>query len=211
MSTEQGIDVAWPQGARYNWHQWAGKIQFGMAKATEGTALPDPDFKNNWDAMWWLQPDHRLPRFAYHFFHAAQDPGDQAEYFTDVVKAHGLLPGDNLVADFEPTDPDTGLNDDVQPARFAELAVGFLRHCNQLAPGHRILPYMNPSFAAAGHSAGMQSWYLWVADYDVTRPAVPEPWTQWTFWQRGATPVDLDVFNGDHDHLLAFTRMPAAR
>jgi hypothetical protein len=42
-----GIDVAWPQGARYNSAQWAGKIAFAAAKATEaeateGAAFIDP-------------------------------------------------------------------------------------------------------------------------------------------------------------------------
>lgn len=202
--TEQGIDVSNAQGARFAWGLQRGRIQFGAAKATEGLGFLDPDFGRNWDAMWRLQDDHRLPRFAYHFFHPGLDPREQAQVFVSTVRAHGLLAGDNLMADFEVTD---GL----PPAVVAGRGVQFLRHCNELAPGHRVLPYMSPSFAAAGHSAGMESWHLWVADYGVPRPAVPAPWSSWAFWQRGDSPIDTDVFNGTHEQLLEFCRMPCRR
>ena len=55
MSQPQGIDVAYPQGPDYDWRQWRGKISFGMCKATEGLTITDPDFVNNWNAMWELE------------------------------------------------------------------------------------------------------------------------------------------------------------
>lgn len=204
MADEQGIDVAWPQGAHFPWEYEKDKIVFGMAKATEGTSLTDPDFGHNWDAMWWLRPDHRLPRFAYHFFRPNQDPVAQAVHFTATVKAHGLLPGDNLVMDLE-------VSDGLDAVPVAARGVTFLRTVNDLAPGHRVLVYTMPSFAEAGNCAGMGSWHLWIANYGVERPAVPEPWKDWTFWQSGDSPVDTDVFNGDEAALLEFCRMPATR
>jgi lysozyme len=207
MTEPHGIDVAWPQGARYNWAQWAGKIGFGMCKATEGATLIDPDFAGNWVAM--LEMDRVMPRFAYHFFHAADDPIAQARHFVSTVQGAELLAGDNFVADFEAT---SGLlNDGVPSAEFAERGVAFLHEVNALAPGHRVLPYMNPSFARAGNSAGMGAWYLWVADYGVLSPDVPPPWTTWTFWQTGSDPQDTDVFGGNEAELLAFCRMPQER
>jgi len=203
MSTE-GIDVAWPQGAHFPWEFQKDKIAFGMCKATEGTGLADPDFAPNWDAMWWLRPDHRLPRFAYHFFRPNLDPAAQAAYFVARVKAHGLMPGDNLVMDLE-------VDDGLDHAAVAARGTEFLRHVNELAPGHRVLVYTFVSFAEAGNCAGMDPWYLWIADYGVSRPAVPAPWSQWTFWQNGDSPQDTDVFNGDGAALLAFCRMPDRR
>ena len=205
--TVRGLDVSRWQGD----YTWPRDISFGMCKATEGTSYTDPEFEHNWDAMWELREDRRLPRFAYHFFHAAQDPEGQAEHLVTTVKAHGLLPGDNFTWDFEATDPDSGLNDDVAPDVAARRAVTGLQAVNRLAPGHRILPYMDPAFGAAGHSAGMVAWYLWVADYGVPQPAVPQPWDRWTFWQDDATQVDTDQFNGTAEQLLAFTRMPDKR
>jgi GH25 family lysozyme M1 (1,4-beta-N-acetylmuramidase) len=203
----QGIDVSNWQGA-FDWPAWQGKISFAAAKATEGDADTDEEFARNWAGMWDL--DRRMPRFAYHYFHASLDPVIQAVHLVATVRAHGLLPGDNFLWDLESTARD-GLNDGQPPAVTAERAREGLRKVNELAPGHRVLTYMSPSFALTGHSEGLGAWHLWDADYGVLRPAVPEPWSQWTFWQHSETPVDLDVFNGSRDALLAFTRMPDKR
>jgi len=59
---------------------------------------------------------------------------------------------------------------------------------------------------------------LWVANYGVTSPAVPAPWTNWTLWQYtpsgpaeeyGVDPafqkgIDLNRFNGTREEYLAF-------
>jgi lysozyme len=209
MSTEpQGIDVAYPQGPHYNWKQWKGKISFGMCKVTEGLTITDPDFVNNWNGMWEL--NRMMPRFGYHFFHAADDPAEQAARLVSAVRAHGLLPGDNLVLDLEPTRTD-GSNDGVAAATVAQRARTCLNHANSLAPGHRVLVYTNPSFAGTGACAGLSPWFLWVAHYGVSAPAVPRPWSTWTFWQYSDTPVDTDRFHGTEAQLLTFTRMPKTR
>ena len=206
----QGIDVSSWQGS-FDWPAWRGKVGFAMAKATEGDAITDPDFGTNWGGMWALQADHRLPRFAYSYFHASLDPVAQAAHLVATVKGHGLLPGDNLVLDLEETVSGSGENDGIPAARCAPLAVQCLREINELAPGHRVLPYLNPSWAKAGGSAGMASWYLWLADYGVPAPTAPAPWDRATFWQYTDQPIDGDRFLGDEDQLLAFTRMPDKR
>jgi lysozyme len=201
---EQGIDVAWPQGAHFPWAAEAGKIQFGMCKATEGATLLDPDFAANWNGMW--EMDRMMPRFAYHVFDFETSPADQAEFCVTTVKAHGLLPGDNLVLDVS-----DGLTFDLAPEVLAARGVAFLHAANALAPGHRVLVYTDVSFAEAGGCAGMGAWFLWVAEYGVSAPRVPAPWTAWTFWQRSDDGLDLDVFTGTREQLLAFTRMPDKR
>lgn len=207
-SQPQGIDVAYPQGAHYNWKQWKGKISFGMCKVTEGLTITDPDWVNNWNSMWEL--NKLMPRFGYHFFHASDDAGQQAERLVSTIKTHGLLPGDNLVLDLEPTESG-GTNDGVAPATVAQRAQDFLHRANALAPGHRCLVYTNPSFADTGACAGLNAWSLWIADYGVSSPAVPKPWSKWTFWQNGDSPVDTDRFNGTEAELLSFTHMPKSR
>ena len=202
MNEPQGIDISNAQGARWPWAAERGKIAFGMAKATEGLSFTDPDFAANWAAM--LGLNRLMPRFAYHFFHPDQDPTAQAERFVATVKAHGLLPGDNFVLDLETADGMT-------PEFTAGSGVTFLRVVNELAPGHRVLVYTYPAFAEAGNCAGMESWFLWVANYQVKQPAIPAPWTHWSFWQTGESPVDTDVFNGTEAELLTFCRMPKSR
>ena len=203
MSNPQGIDVSAWQGV-FPWQDWAGKLQFAMAKATEGDGFTDPDFGRNWDSMWWLQPDHRLCRFAYSFFHPAQDPVVQAAHLVATVKGHGLLPGDNFVCDLE-------VSDGLPPGEVASRAAVFLRHVNESAPGHRVLVYTFESFAQAGNCAGLDPWFLWIASYGVPQPAVPPPWKAWTFWQTGDQPLDTDRFNGSQEQLNAFCRMPQSR
>ena len=206
--TVRGIDISRWQG-NFDWRAHPG-LQFGMCKATEGHAFSDPQFAHNWGGMWAYQADHRLPRFAYHFFRAAQDPIHQAEFLVLTARHHGLYPGDNFVLDLEATDGD-GSNDGVKPAVAAARAVEFLHTVNAMAPGHRVLVYTDPAFARAGNCAGMGSWYLWIANYLVSKPEVPQPWHDWTFWQDGDSPIDTDRFNGDLAQLLAFTRMPDKR
>lgn len=198
-----GIDVSYAQGARYNWHQWDGKISFGMAKATEGLSITDPDLGENWDAMWAMN-NHRLPRFAYHYFHPAEDAAAQARHFVSTVREHGLLPGDNLVMDLESSGGQ-------HPSIVASRAARFLGMVNGLAPNHRVLVYTNPSFAGDGNCLGLRAWHLWIANYGVLQPQVPREWPSWTFWQAGESPVDTDRFNGTTAELLEFARMPKAR
>lgn len=208
MSTE-GIDVSRWQGI-FDWNAHPG-LAFAMAKAVEGPEQTDAEFGRNWHAMWEYRADHRLPRFAYLFFHAGADPDKQAAHLVGTAREHGLLPGDGFVLDCEETTAGSGENDGIPAAGCARRAVSCLAAINTLAPGHRVLPYMVPAWARAGGSAGMDGWRVWLADYGVTQPDVPPPWNRWTFWQRGDTPVDRDVFDGDVAKLLTFTRMPASR
>lgn len=204
--TEPGIDVAWPQGQRFSWDAYKG-ISFAMCKATEGTGNTDPTFAHNWDSMWWLNATHTVPRFAYHEFHGAEDPVAQAQHLVSTVKTHGLLPGDHFVCVIEESAGNTG----VPAHQVASNGVTFLQHVNALAPGHRVLVCANPSYIQAGNCAGMGSWFLWVEHYGVAKPTVPSPWKTWTFWQKGDSPIDTDVFNGTGEQLLEFCRMPARR
>jgi len=73
------------------------------------------------------------------------------------------------------------------------------------------LPDGRVMVAAAGNCAGLEHWYLWIAHYGVSHPTVPKPWGRWTFWQKGESPVDQDVFNGTEAELLALTHMPRSR
>lgn len=209
MADPTGIDVSYAQGS-FSWGAYRGKISFGMCKVTEGLTITDPDWVHNWNSIWSLNTSHNLPRFAYHFFHASDDPVKQAERLVSTVKTHGLLPGDNFVCDLEATESN-GSNDNVAPATVAARAATFCDKVNALAPHHRILVYTNPSFAEAGNCATLHPWYLWVADYGVSAPAVPKPWSNWKFWQTGDSPVDEDRFNGTKAELLSFTRMPRSR
>jgi len=201
--TEPGIDVSYAQG-KFNWTAQHGHVAFGAAKATEGLTVTDPQFAANWDGMWFLNATHTVPRFAYHFFHPDDDPVAQAEHLVATVKPHGLLAGDNFLCDLE-------TSDGLPAATVAARARTFLAKVNALAPGHRVLVYTNPATAATGACAGLDPWFLWIADYGVSKPVVPRPWSRWTFWQNSGATLDTDRYNGTEAELLAFTRMPKSR
>lgn len=207
--TEPGIDVSFAQG-KFNWTAQHGKVAFAAAKATEGLTITDPQFGNNWDGMWFLNATHTIPRFAYHYFHASDNPEDQAAHLVSTVKKHGLLPGDNLLLDLEATASD-GRNDHIAPATVASRAKACLHAINTLAPNHRVLVYTSPSFAETGACAGLEPWFLWLASYGVSKPTVPAPWKTWTMWQNSGATLDTDRFQGSEAELLAFTRMPKSR
>lgn len=207
---EDGIDVSWAQG-KFNWTAQHGHVAFAAAKATEGLTITDPQFGNNWDGMWFLNGTHTIPRFGYHFFRASDNPEDQAAHLVSTVKAHGLLPGDNLLLDLEATDGSSIYNDGVHPATTAARTKACLHAINTLAPGHRVLLYTNPAFAKAGNCAGLEPWFLWLASYGVSKPTVPAPWKTWTMWQNSGATLDTDRYNGTEAQLLAFTRMPKSR
>src|SRR5690242_919700 len=87
MSSNQlaGIDVSKWQGT-VNWKsvQQAG-IAFAFARATYGTSEVDSCFNENWQGM----QQAGILRGAYHFFLAAEDPKEQAEFFIRTVGSLG--------------------------------------------------------------------------------------------------------------------------
>lgn len=181
--TVRGIDVSYQIG----WAGWKERISFGMAKATEGVTYQAPGFPANWAGM----RAEGLIRFAYHFAHPNRDPAEQARYFSDYVRAHGLDPHDHFVVDLE-----TAFG--IEPIDVSFWAWVFCRTMNTLNPGHRILVYTNPAFAEAGNCAKLAPWALWIAHWDVPRPTVPAPWHRWYFWQNAAGSLtDSDEWNGD--------------
>ncbi len=73
--------------------------------------------------------------------------------------------------------------------------------------------YMSPSFSeeVLSNAVEFARYDLWVAQYKVSAPKVPKPWTTWRFWQwkntgtvRGVTgrnDRDFDYFNGSLGNL----------
>jgi lysozyme len=186
----RGIDVSHYQGVI----DWGLVAEAGMAfafiKATEGTSEVDPQFQDNWSGA----KAAGLLRGAYHFYQPGEDPRQQAESFLSAVQT---VPGDlPPVLDVEiPGDP-------------SEIIAGiqaWLAAVQQETAKAPIV-YTSPSFwAQLGASvSGFGHFPLWIAEYGVTAPKIPEGWTTWTFWQFSESgsvsgiegSVDLDLFQG---------------
>jgi lysozyme len=170
-------------------------LDFAFTKATNGTAIIDPNLGSNWAvlAAW------GKPRGAYHEFVPSNSPAAQAAYFVAAVNACGLKAGDMLGAvasDY------TGTTD-------AEI-LAFCNEVRALAGPHcPILPYTDLDVAKTLVTTSEAYPDLWVAWPSGTAPNpsqwAPAKWTTWRFWQRGTVSgVDADAFNGTAADLQAW-------
>ena len=200
MSANQlsGIDVSKWQGT-VDWKtvQQAG-IAFAFARATYGTSEVDSCFNENWQGM----QEAGIIRGAYHFFLAAEDPAQQAEFFVRTVGS--LAPGDlPPVVDVE---AGSGVNSNLATSVETWLEVV------EQGLGRKPIIYTAPSFWNQHLTGGFGDYALWVAEYGVSSPRPVNGWTGWTFWQYSSTgkvngvngTVDLDDFNGTSQDLEAF-------
>ncbi|HRQ23758.1 MAG TPA: SH3 domain-containing protein [Anaerolineales bacterium] len=163
----------------------------------------DRDFKVNWREAKRVG----LPRGSYWFYDSRADPKQQAELWASIFSGDfGELP---LFADFE----------DNYGGAFSGWRhwYTFLERIKQLAPGREIgiytaYYYWVQNTISVGIPAASLDYFkqypLWIANYGVSTPLVPKPWTDWTFWQftdKGNGPlygveslnIDLNYFNGD--------------
>ena len=195
-----GIDVSAYQG-RINWPEVArNRVRFAFIKASEGSSLRDPRFARNW----------RNARAAgvlcgaYHYFQPNRDGATQAELFERTVP---LAPGD-----LPPVL-------DVEAASFHDVAVmrrevAVWLRLVEAHYGVRPILYSNHSFYQHHLAGHFDDYPLWLAHYEVARPALAR--SRWIIWQhsdeayvpgiRGV--VDFNVFQGSFNELLAL-RVPA--
>ena len=171
-----GIDVSHHSG-EVDWRTVAAEgYAFAVVKASEGVDAPDPRFDDNWGGA----ADAGLVRGAYHFYVTEDDPQAQAELFLSTAKlgAGDLAP----VVDIELIGRGTEeakLPDDLR--RFLEI----LEEKTGVPP----ILYTPPDFWDAHFHESYGRYPLWVAEYGVEAPKLPEGWTGWVLWQ----------FQGDAD------------
>ena len=194
---------------------WSGDY-FGIAKAAEGTGWQDPTFAANWANL----KAAGIPRGAYHFFHPADDPVQQADFAWDVVQAQGWEDGDFIVADVEILSGVGGAEDygtaraaarahtglraaaapHLQQVSLGALTLEFLQRLSVHAgPQHRVMLYTD-LYMATSLLGACSGYPLFIAYYEPGAPNSVAPWMNWTMWQNGALGLgggDLDYFAGD--------------
>jgi lysozyme len=165
----------------------------------------DRDFNKNWQAA----KTAGLPRGSYWFYDSRADPKKQAELWVSLLKDDmGELP---LFADLE-----EAYNGQFRGWENWKI---FLEHLRSLVGQKEIGIYTayyywvnnapNP-FTQARDLEYFHRYPLWIANYGVTSPLVPKPWSadEWLLWQFTATgggilygvesaEIDLNYFNGD--------------
>lgn len=174
---------------------------------------PDSDFAENWRRT----KSNGLPRGSYWLYDSRADPERQAELWLERLgDDRGELP---LFADFEEEyrGPFTG---------WRHWKV-FLERVKSLA-GTKEVGIYTAYFYWKNHApnAGTELEYfhqysLWIANYGVPQPFVPDPWpaNEWLFWQFTASGdgpfygaeslnIDLNYFNGDAEAFAARFGVP---
>jgi GH25 family lysozyme M1 (1,4-beta-N-acetylmuramidase) len=178
-----------------------GGASFVIIRAGQNTWI-DPDLIYNM-----RESKGQLPRGTYWYYDSRVDPKAQARlYISSLAGDLGELP---LFADFE--DRNAG---DFGGWRNWRI---FLEELKVLAPGKEIALYTAPYYwkehttmlgISSADLAYFKQYALWIANYGVSAPTVPAPWTTWTFWQNTdngdgtqfgveSLNVDLNYFNGD--------------
>lgn len=214
-----GIDVSHHNGP-IDWKAVAaGGVRFAYLKATEGTSYLDPCFVRNREAA----SAARIRVGAYHFLRPDQDATAQAEHFLSTigeVREGDLAP----VLDVEAVRADDG-HDLWKDLSLATRVLKLGRWIAKVgaSTGQTTALYLSPGWWGSMFPAGQVSTViqnlkrqgiplpklydrpLWVAHYDVPRPAVPPAWKIYQVWQstdHGTVPgiqgpVDLDYWNPD--------------
>jgi lysozyme len=199
--TIRGIDVSYFQET-ISWRRVRQSgVQFAFIRVSDGMTVSDPRF-----ALHWLGARRAgILRGAYQYFRPEESPVAQADLLIAAVRRDpGELPP---VIDVE--------TDGGKPP--AQLAARVRAWVERVRSQLRVEPivYTGPDFwrERAG-GADLTNQPLWLAHYTRSCPTIPQPWTQWTFWQhtdRGVVPgidgsVDLNLFAGDYFALEEFAR-----
>jgi lysozyme len=193
-ATREGIDVSAYQGSSIAWHSVAASgISFAYIRAADGAASPDGQFATNWRGA----SAAGVTPGAYLFYEPNQNPVAQADLLISQLRSVGFTHGDLVpTIDVETTDGEP-----------QSVVVANLRTVvNTVSAAIGSLPaiYCSPSWWSGNiNSAAFTLDPLWVANWFVTQPSVPESnwggtgWQIWQFSDAGVVPgisgrVDLD-------------------
>ena len=201
-TTVEGVDVSEFQGS-INWNSvHSSGRDFAITRVSDGTGHLDPTFAANWAGI----KAAGMVRGVYQFFEGTESGTAQADLLIQQV---GTLGADDLppVADVEVLDGASG----------SQLVSNLAAWVAEIKAktGRTPMIYTAPGFWNGLPSTGQFSGeVLWVANWGVSCPDTPTPWTAWKFWQYDdgqATPnvpgisgaVDKDKFNGSLAQLQA--------
>lgn len=176
------------------------KMAFVFLKATEGANVQDPTYRNNV----FQARQNKIPVGSYHFYDSNIPPDQQLQNFFQFADIRsGDLPP---VIDVETIAKSTS---QALKSSFLDDVKSFARGINEKYKVKPII-YTNRSFSNSNnlHTA-LADYPLWIADWNVKTPVLPQGWNNWLFWQytdSGSVSgvngkIDLNMFNGDADAL----------
>ena len=199
-TTLRGIDVSYYQGV-IDWNRVKNDgVEFAFVRVSDGATFRDPKFEANWTGS----QAAGVVRGAYQFFRPAQDIEEQAQIM--IASLTAFTPGDL------PPVLDVEVTGDLAAETIAERARDWVDKVHR-ATGTSPIIYTGKYFwrDEVGSPATFAPNPLWIAQYTRLCPALPAPWTTWSFWQEtdkgtvdgidGA--VDGNKFNGSIEQLRA--------
>jgi lysozyme len=181
-----GVDVSHWQGV-IDWGKVAPQVKFAILKCTEGATYQDISYPANKVGC----DREGILHGVYHFFRSNADPVQQAENFYNYAADPGL--------DFWCVDVEVNNGGDIR-----SVLKAMLQHLEQLTGK---IPWVYSAKYFWNDNIGAQPWAsrcpLWVANYGVQQPALPNGWSKWGIWQyssHGAMDgiqgdVDMNIFN----------------
>jgi GH25 family lysozyme M1 (1,4-beta-N-acetylmuramidase) len=190
----QGIDVSGFQPPLTN--EVLSGLSFAFCKASEGLSIIDPYLSWNWQAI----KSAGKVRGAYHELTATDSTVEQASFFVNTVRPHGVRPGDMfaIVAGGRP-----GITGD-RPGITSAMTQSCCELVRELVgPQCPVLVYADSSMARTLTTC--TGFPLWIA-CAVTPPVSVRPWNAWRFWQCAARPVHRDTYNGTAEDLDTWIR-----
>jgi GH25 family lysozyme M1 (1,4-beta-N-acetylmuramidase) len=211
-ATIDGIDVShW--NSTIDWGRVAaGGVEFAYIKASQGTSYVDDKFAQNWSGA----RGAGIARGAYHFFCPKMDGTAQADQLLAVM---GTLGDGDLPPALDVETCSTavcGSACDWVDVDCHTIVTNIHLWVDRIAAVTGRTPVIYTGWGvwegpvcSSDELAGVD---LWVANWGVSCPLLPDAWSDWKFWQTNVGTmdgvpgeVDLDVFNGDLDALRAYT------
>jgi len=172
----KGVDVSMHQGS-IDWSKVADdNVKLACQKSTEGEDYVDPTFSR--DRMENVGRVGIVP-CVYHFLRPRADRrgAKEAAFFADQALARGYGKGYlPPVIDIETTT--------LTAAGTCDYLLSAL-HRAQKDFGAKPIVYTYPGFASTYLSgcAPLKTYYLWIANYGVSKPTIPAPWGSYLIWQ----------------------------
>jgi lysozyme len=193
-AVRRGIDVSAYQGSSIAWHSVAASgISFAYIRAADGAGSPDGQFQTNWRGA----VAAGVTPGAYLFFEPNQSPVAQADLLISQLRSVGFTHGDLV-----PTIDVETMDNESQAVVVANLRT--VVNIVSAAIGSLPAIYCSPSWWSGNiSSAAFTLDPLWVANWFVSQPSVPENnwggtgWQVWQYSDAGVVPgipghVDLD-------------------
>ncbi len=183
----QGIDVSGFQPPLTS--QTLSGLSFAFCKASEGLSIIDPCLSWNWQAI----KSAGKARGAHHELAPVGSAVEQASFFVNTVRPHGVQPGDMFA---------------ITAGERPGITSALIQACCELVrelvgPQCPVLVHAD-SFMARSLTT-CTGFPLWIA-CEGTPPADVRPWDAWRFWQCSARPASRQAYNGTAEDLDTWIR-----